>query len=154
MLELAGLVASVEQLRGPGLVSYGYFPQVPLRKAAFSLDIAVRTQVSAKELLCELHLYAADGSSIETKASSWPASSKLMVPYQYLPAMAERGLVKLRPFECETPFAAAVLQLRPWKRDFGPGDVSVLRCFVAEKISLAGRPYFSYQTLKPLGNEA
>ena len=153
MLELAGLVASLEQPR-PGLASYGYFPQAPLRKATFSLDIAARTQVGAKELLCELHLYAADGSSIETQSSSWPTSSKLMVPYQYLPDIAERALVKLRSFECETPFAAAVLQLRPWKRDFGSGDVSVLRCFVAERTSLAGRPYFIYQMLKPLGSEA
>jgi hypothetical protein len=154
MLELAGLIASVEQLREPGLVSYGYFPQGPLRKATFSLDIAVRTQVCAKELLCELHLYAADGSSIETKSLSWPTSSKLMVPYQYLPDITERALVKLRSFESETPFAAAVLQLRPWKREFAPGDLSVMRCFAAERISLAGKPYFSYQALKPLGSQA
>lgn len=150
MKQLIESITATEESFEPALASYGYFPKDPTKRFTLLLDLLALERVEAKELLCELHLYTSDGLPVVVSASSWPLSAQLKAPYQYLPEVAERGMIPLVSFESMDSFAAVVIRVRPWKRKFAHGELDVRRCFVTERIDLAGRPFIEYRELSPL----
>lgn len=150
MQELIDKIKATETDTQAGFASWMFLPRIPVRRLSLFLDIKATVPVEPKEILCALHLYSPEGALLAAQGSSWPVSSRFQAAYQYLPAIGDDPLVKLRSFANTEPFAAAVVHLHPWKRQFAENDITVLRCMASERITLNGRHFMQYRDLPML----
>lgn len=150
MQELIERITVAEAAAQAGLAACIFLPRVPARRLSLFFDIKAVVPVEQKEILCALRLYSADATLVAAQGSNWPISSRLQAPYQYLPSVGDRELVRLKSFANAEPFAAAVIHLHPWKRRFADGDITLLRCVASERVTLNGRPFMQYLDLPAL----
>ena len=135
-----------------GIATFLFTPRRPVSEMLVLLDVLAPTRIENKELLCELRLYAADGTPIATHESNWPFSSSLKAVYQYLPQVEGQALLQLKTFKAGTAFAKAVLSIRPWGRRVEEGELQVRSGFATERCMLGGRSYLQYHALERLGS--
>lgn len=150
MQELYDRINAAEAEAPAGLACRIFIPRAPDKRLSLFLGIKTTVPVEQKEILCALRLYSSDGVSFAAQGSSWPLSSRLEMPYQYLPAIGGDQLVSLKNFVNLEPFAAVVVHLYSWRRRFAEGDVILQRCLAAETVNLKGRKFMNYCELPML----
>lgn len=113
-----------------------------------SLEVEVAQDLQEKSLVCAL--YATDGAEelVDLSSSSWPRSSRLAAPYQYLPRIEHSVRLNLRPFESEVGIFNLFVVLFPWIKSVSREDAKFGRCFAGLPMTLGNRKFIAFHQLR------
>lgn len=113
-----------------------------------SLEVEVAQDLQEKSLVCALYATDEREELVDFSSSSWPRSSRLAAPYQYLPRIEHSVRLNLRPFESEVGMFNIFVVLFPWIKSISRADAKFGRCFAGVPMSLGSRKFTAFHQLR------